>query len=170
LTINVGLPSVGPTLGLPVIDVAMQSIDVVQASGTITFSVIGHESGAVAALSSYAWAATAGTLGTPVNAADLSASHVVWTAPPQMTGAMRIVVTLTDDHGATTTSTFVVCECAGEGPVGISAIAACGRSACGQDNILYSCSESGWFKSGQSCAPIDAGVCDADVTDSAGRL
>jgi hypothetical protein len=49
------------------------------------------------------------------------------------------------------------CQCHGTGPNGAVTVA-CGDSACGQDLIVYSCSETGWSWTGQACTGNDAGV------------
>jgi hypothetical protein len=43
------------------------------------------------------------------------------------------------------------CECNGTGPGGVPVTVNCGESACGSDNIIYSCSSMGWSWTGQSC-------------------
>jgi hypothetical protein len=44
-----------------------------------------------------------------------------------------------------------VCQCSGTGPGGIPITVSCGQSACGSDNVTYSCSASGWSGTGQAC-------------------
>jgi hypothetical protein len=168
LTVRVGVSSAA-SVGGPVIDFASQSLGAVEGGGVITFYVKAHEDNSNASLLSYAWNASGGTLGSPVQAADLSLSQVAWIAPTVMVGSESISVTITDSQGAATSVTFTVlsgCACRGNGPGGPVTVD-CGQSACGQDFMMYSCSATGWSPTGASCGS-DGGLADSGVCECIG--
>jgi hypothetical protein len=86
-----------------VIESAFQSADSVGPGDSVTFEVQARDPENQAL--TFAWSASAGTLGPANNAA--SASNVTWTAPP--TGGIATVsLQVTDETGASTTQSFSV--------------------------------------------------------------
>ena len=168
LTVNVG-SSLVSVVGGPVIDVVEQSAVAVEGGGAVSLYVWARESNSSAMLSAYSWSAPDGTLASPVNAPDLSFSHVDWIPPSVMASPVRVAVTVTDSQGATAMFTFVFCTCHGTGPGGAPVTASCDEEACGSDYFTYLCSASGWSSTGHSCGgSLDSGVCECHGTGPGG--
>ena len=108
LTVNVGQATATPALGGPIIDITSQSLEIVEEQGSVTLYARAHETNAGATLSAYAWTASGGTFGPHTDAADLSFSQVVWTAPAVMAVSETITLTVTDSQGATASTTFII--------------------------------------------------------------
>ncbi len=122
LTINVGTSEPAPALGGITIDLTSQSMESINGGQTVTLFVRAREGNAGATLTSYVWSAANGTLGAQSDAADMSSSQVVWTAPAAMAASESITVTVKDSQGATASTTFMVRSasnpCAGAGTDG----------------------------------------------------
>jgi 5'-nucleotidase len=86
----------------PTIISTVQSLGVVAPGAEVTLSVemSDPEGGSM----TFAWAATAGTVATPVSTG--TTSQVVWTAPASADGLWSVTVTGTDAGGASTSSVF----------------------------------------------------------------
>jgi Tol biopolymer transport system component len=101
----------------PVVDTTFQAADTAGGGERLVFRISGHDPDRTAV--SYAWASSAGTLGTVTTTAS-GESEVVWTAPACLDRTALVSATLTDASGTSTTHAFSVAPAAN---------AACGGSS-----------------------------------------
>jgi hypothetical protein len=111
-TLPVGNPN---TIVAPAVTGSVQSVRVVDASGSVNLSV--EASDPQGSALTFQWVSPAGTLSNQVDAAG--ASHVVWTAPATADATFTVSVNVTDALGASATYDFPVSTTASAPPVAV---------------------------------------------------
>jgi Tol biopolymer transport system component len=102
----------------PVVDTTFQAADTAGGGERLVFRVGGRDPDGTAV--SYAWASSAGTLGTVTKTAS-GESEVVWTAPACLDRTALVSATLTDASGTSTTHVFSV-DPGGESTCGVASL------------------------------------------------